>query len=76
MSVFNYKILLDENLNAKDREFLMNIIDFCTIKQILPKQLELKLYDQRDSIKIDYNMSRMWIQERRDHADQFLPVLL
>jgi hypothetical protein len=57
MSAFNYKILLDENLNAKDREFLMNIIDFCTIKQILPKQLELKLYDQRDSIKIDYNMS-------------------
>ncbi len=44
-SIFNYKILLVGNLKDKDREFLMNIIDFCAIKQTLTKQLEFVQYD-------------------------------
>jgi uncharacterized OsmC-like protein len=30
-SIFNYKIILDNNLDDNDREFLMNIIDCCAI---------------------------------------------
>ena len=44
-SIFNYKIILVGNLNDKDREFLMNIIDSCAVKQTLTKQLEFVQYD-------------------------------
>lgn len=37
---FKYKIILDDSLNSNDREFLMNIIDLCAVKQTLTKQLE------------------------------------
>jgi len=38
-SIFKYKIDLDENLNEQDKDFLMNIIDECAVKQTLSKQL-------------------------------------
>ena len=38
-SVFRYTISLDSNLNYKDKEFLMNIIDSCAVKQTLTRQL-------------------------------------
>jgi putative redox protein len=44
-SIFNYRISLDDALNANDREFFMNIIDFCAIKQTLSKQLEFVQYE-------------------------------
>ena len=39
-TTFKYKIILDDNLSVSDRDFLMNIIDFCAVKQSLTKQLE------------------------------------
>lgn len=42
-TIFRYKILLDNNLDKEDREFLMNVIDYCAVKQTLSKQLEFKL---------------------------------
>jgi putative redox protein len=44
-TTFKYKIILDDNLNKKDQDFLMNIIDFCAVKQTLSKQLEFKQDD-------------------------------
>jgi len=44
-TIFNYKILLDENLNAADKDFLMNIIDLCAVKQTLSKELEFNKYE-------------------------------
>ena len=44
-TTFKYKITLDEKLNASDRDFLMNIIDFCAVKQTLTKQLVFLQYD-------------------------------
>lgn len=41
-TIFNYQIILDDKLNPNDREFLMNIIDLCAVKQTLSKQLEFK----------------------------------
>jgi putative redox protein len=44
-SVFKYKITLDDNLNDIDREFFMNIIDSCAVKQTLTKQLMFIRHD-------------------------------
>jgi uncharacterized OsmC-like protein len=44
-TIFKYKIILDEKLNESDRDFLMNIIDFCAVKQTLTKQLDFLQYD-------------------------------
>ena len=44
-TTFKYKITLDDQLNDQDRDFLMNIIDFCTVKQTLSKQLEFVQHD-------------------------------
>ena len=44
-TTFKYKIILDDKLSDPDREFLMNIIDFCAVKQTLTKQLEFLQYD-------------------------------
>lgn len=41
-TIFRYKIILDDTLNAKDKDFLMNIIDHCAVKQTLSKQLEFE----------------------------------
>jgi putative redox protein len=38
-TIFKYKIDLDENLNEHDKDFFMNIIDGCAVKQTLSKQL-------------------------------------
>jgi uncharacterized OsmC-like protein len=45
ISIFNYKITLDDKLNSNDREFFMNIIDFCAVKQTLAKQLMFIRHD-------------------------------
>ncbi len=42
VTIFNYKITLDENLNENDRSYLMNIIDSCAVKQTLSRQIEFK----------------------------------
>lgn len=47
-SIFNYSISLDNNLDEKDKEFLMNIIDLCAVKQTLSKQLDFKKNEWRD----------------------------
>jgi putative redox protein len=39
-TTFKYKIVLDDKLNEKDKDFFMNIIDQCAVKQTLTKQLE------------------------------------
>jgi uncharacterized OsmC-like protein len=44
-TIFNYKISLDNELNARDKDFLMNIIDYCAIKQTLTKSLEFKHHE-------------------------------
>jgi len=41
-TVFNYSIKLDGDLNQTDKDFLINIIDLCAVKQTLTKQLEFK----------------------------------
>ena len=47
-SIFNYKIKLDDNIENKDKEYLMNIIDLCAVKQTLSKQLEFVQNDWTD----------------------------
>ena len=44
-TIFNYKITLDDSLNNNDREFFMNIIDSCAVKQTLTKQLMFIRHD-------------------------------
>jgi putative redox protein len=44
-TTFKYKILLDNKLSDSDRDFLMNIIDFCAVKQSLTKQLDFLQYE-------------------------------
>jgi uncharacterized OsmC-like protein len=44
-TTIKYRIILDEKLNKSDRDFLMNIIDFCAVKQTLTKQLDFLQYD-------------------------------
>lgn len=41
-TIFKYKITLDDTLSAADKNYLMNIIDLCAVKQSLSKQLEFK----------------------------------
>jgi putative redox protein len=60
-TIFNYKIKLDDKLNADDKKYLMGIIDQCAIKQTLSKQLEFNLNEKKNCIKLHYNLSRMWI---------------
>jgi hypothetical protein len=52
-----YEIVLYDTLNEMDRLFLMKIIDLCAAKQTLSKQLELRLYDKRDKLTFNYNLS-------------------
>jgi putative redox protein len=44
-TIFKYKIDLGDKLSDSDRDFLMNIIDFCAVKQTLTKQLDFILYE-------------------------------
>lgn len=39
-TVFNYRITRDDKLNENDRQFFLNIIDLCAVKQTLSKSLE------------------------------------
>jgi putative redox protein len=39
-TTFNYKIMLDDSLNECDKQFFLNIIDLCAVKQTLSKPLE------------------------------------
>jgi putative redox protein len=44
-TTFKYEIILDDQLNKTDRDFLMNIIDSCAVKQTLSKKLEFLRHD-------------------------------
>ncbi len=44
-TTFKYKIILDDKLSSSDHHFLMNIIDFCAVKQTLTKHLDFLQYD-------------------------------
>jgi len=39
-TVFNYRLTRDDKLNENDRQFFLNIIDLCAVKQTLSKSLE------------------------------------
>jgi putative redox protein len=45
-TVFNYEITLDDKLNEDDKQFFLNIINLCAVKQTLSKPLEfVQQYD-------------------------------
>lgn len=56
-TIFKYKIALDDKLSPKDNGYLLNIIDFCEVKQTLSKELEFKQNEQSDSITFNDNLS-------------------
>jgi putative redox protein len=46
ITTFKYKITLDNKLNENDKQFFLNIIDLCAVKQTLSKQLNfLQVHD-------------------------------
>jgi putative redox protein len=57
-TTFNYEITLDDKVSEYERQFFLNIIDLCAVKQTLSKPLEfVQQHGQEYNITINNNLS-------------------